>query len=229
MATREVVVTPDSGMILSSRGSTHSDDQDDSTATLVGAPPYIDTPDTDSYVHLVAATVQSPDWIGFRYGPYPIPPGVTDVRVTYTFRVDQPQDRAQTVDVLVQSPYTTGPYPPEWPAIFDYAEYYAPPYPTPGDWVTVTTPPGWIPKDDTHSGLQAFLDQLAAGYLWIAVRPYGGATGESGAVAFLQLTLLVDGIPPLRQVQRDDGLLRSARRARGGRSRQGSLRQRGYL
>ena len=43
------------------------------------------------------------------------------------------------------------------------------------------------------------------------------------------LHVIDDTIPPLRQIQRDDGLLRSARRARGGRSRQGSLRQRGYL
>ena len=232
MATREVVVTPDSGLILSSRGAVPFEDQDNSNVTLIGTPPYIDTDDTGSYVAMAPTTSgRQPNWAGFRYGPYPVPAATTGVRVDYMFWVDSAQNDDQTVDLLAQGPSDV--MDPTWPFIFGGAEMWAPPYPTPGQWHTVSTPPDWLDRPDwdheDRTAYDAFLDQLRAGYLWLAVRPSDYDFTLGGRVGMVRLVLLVEGIPPLRQVQRDDGLLRSARRARGGRSRQGSLRQRGYL
>lgn len=96
-----------------------------------------------------------------------------------------------------------------------------------GQWSTysATMLDDWINYDPEFVAFLA--GHLAAGNLHAKVGITGA--GSSIDVSAVEVVVETDTIPPLRQVQRDDGLLRSARRARGGRSRQGSLRQRGYL
>ena len=83
----------------------------------------------------------------------------------------------------------------------------------------------------TSADIPAMLAALATGRMRFTVRQQAtvGQTDFTFQVSQLRLTLITPDIPPLRQVQREDGLGRSVMRARSTHSVQKSIRQRGYV
>jgi hypothetical protein len=187
--------------------------------TWAGAYPYIDTPDLGaSYGEINNFITGDPggQWVGYYLPAYTAPAGVTGARVD--FQINTP----------VLDAYYHGPI---WRLACDDLI-------TPWSWGNNPYPSavaGWNTFADTYTfdgsygpeyDLPAMLAALASGNLrFFAMHAQIDVTFQ---VSQLRLTLISTGIPPLRQVQRDDGLGRSVVRARGGTSIQRSIRQRGY-
>jgi hypothetical protein len=175
--------------------------------TWVGAYPYLDTADTDtSYgnwngVGDLGAGV----WMGTRLAAWTPPGTVTGARMEF-------QGRTTTnsrVHVILQGPTSWRSFPliarrpiGVWESFTDQLDV----------------------ADDTYGFLGRMVTDLAAG----AFEVLGNYDGGAFAFSMLRLVVITGGVPPLRQVQRDDGLGRSVVRARGGTSVQRSIRQRGY-
>jgi len=184
----------------------------------VGAYPYLDTADTDtSYgeVNTVGLGVAYDKYAGSTLPAYIAPAGITSARVDFQIYV-----------AALDSSYNGGRW---WMQCLDGT--------APWSWFssTYTSVVGWNTYADTYvfdptSGpaydLPAMLAALATGNMrFSAVQAQQNVIFQ---VSQLRLTLISTGVPPLRQVQRNDGLGRSVVRARGGTSVQRSIRQRGY-
>lgn len=176
-----------------------------------GAPPYLDTADGDaSYGNVYQWQGSRQFTCGARYAWTP-PPVLTRLDATVQVRMHWGAASTWANQARFQfSDHTDA-------ELLDIA-FDAPD----GEWTTYTVDLlaelSWYGEDTMR--------QVLAQPFSIGAACYGQRSID---VTLVQLETDVVTIPPLRQVQRDDGLLRSAKRARGGRSRQGSLRQRGYL
>jgi len=195
--------------------------------TWVGAYPYIDTADTDtSYGEInTAITGESVLWDGSTLGhlgamipAYTAPAGVTDARVDLQIYTPDVSGGAFHGGVWgMHCDDVTSPW--DW---VGYGPTPSSPIAGWNTWADVPFNNSWGPGSD----LPSLLASLATGSMRFSA--FQNQAGATFRVSLLRLTLIGAGIPPLRQVQRNDGLGRSTWRGRGVSSVQRSVRQRGY-
>ena len=185
--------------------------------TFVGAAPYVDTADGDtSYAQMDPETFPVCTAVYYRT-PY-VPPG-TVASARFDIQVFVPEGDADPAThlsygtmVIEAPPYDTGFY-------WNFSAWWSFPV---GVWASFSFP---LIRD---SDLPVLLSRLAAGdEIRFKLQP-SNSTAPC-RISMMNLVLTVNDAPlPLRQFQRDDGLVGSTFRHGGGTSRQGSIRQLGY-
>jgi hypothetical protein len=185
--------------------------------TWAGAYPYIDTADEDgSYgeVNTVGLGVDYDKYVGSTLPAYTAPAGITSARVDYQIHI-------AALDALHRGSLW-------WMRCGDVTApwNFSHSIPSVVGWNTFADTYVFDPTSGPSYDLPAMLAALATGSMRLAA--VQARQDVIFRVSQLRLTLISSVAPPLRQVQRDDGLGRSVMRARGTRSVQKSIRQRGY-
>ena len=186
--------------------------------TWVGSPPYIDTADADtSYgeVDTLVTGYNAGQWIGFQLLPFVAPAGVTGARIDMQMYFSAVGGANDAEGWLLYCDDGAA-----WFSQNSHPSFSAAP-----GWNTFVDTTTFVDADGPGFDLVSLLAALATGNLMLM--SYTDQANNTFRTSQLSLTL-TGGIPPLRQVQRDDGLGRSAVRARGCTSVQKSIRQRGY-
>jgi len=176
--------------------------------TLVGSYPYVDTADGDtSYAQTEQNSIAGAHRLAVFYETPFLPAGTVT---------------AARLDMQVWTPdgFINGSFYDTAAADLYWSPWPASGYPA-GVWTTQSF--------DITSQLALLLSMLASGQqIKFQLKPASEPSSAACRVSYMALVLTVTGTPPLRQVQRNDGLGRSVMRARGTRSVQKSIRQRGY-
>jgi len=182
----------------------------DQTNVFVGAWPYLDTVDTDtSYVEFVTRTEFGGGFTGYTVPAWTAPGPIIGARL------EMQGKHGAATDQRVHF---------QWDGPTAWAHINA-------DWASRRVPNTWellteqlLEADDVDAQLPLLAADLATGRVEVSAS-YDGYPSFRPALLFV---VIRGAPPPLRQVQRDDGLGRSVVRARGGTSVQRSIRQRGY-